>query len=329
MMNRRALISATVSGFLAMPSVGVAQTISKTYRIGVLGFSPPDPTWTGWTAFIEDLRQRGYVEGRNLVFEERHFGGSPDRVNELAAELVALRPELILTTGGMVAALAARRATSTIPIVMAGAADPVLRGLAASLAHPGGNVTGETFLLSDLFVKRIEMLKQVRPEMTRVGALLLRGSSFNQFLPVLEAKVKALGLALAAVEIADPADCDSALSHDPGSSIGGLMVTDIPQFTVGPGAATIAAAATRHGLPAAGPVPFAGHGGLLSYGVDLIPMQRRAATFVDKILKGAKPGDIPIEQATKFVTIVNLKTARALGLEIPATVLAAADEVIE
>jgi putative ABC transport system substrate-binding protein len=145
----------------------------------------------------------------------------------------------------------------------------------------------------------------------------------------LGAKAKALGVGLEPIEVADAADCDRALSAGPGASIGGLMVTDMPQFAFGPGPAAIAAAALRHRVAAAGPVSFAGNGGLLGYGVDIIPMFRRAAVFVDKILKGAKPGEIPIEQATKFVTSVNLKTANALDLEVPPTLLAAADEVIE
>ena len=178
-------------------------------------------------------------------------------------------------------------------------------------------------------MKRIELLKQVKPAMTSVGSSSCKAVPSTSSFPILGAKVKALGLALEQIEVAEPADCDRALSSGPGASIGGLMVAEMPQFAVGPGPAAIAAAALRHGVPAAGPITLASNGGLLSYGVDSFPMARRAAYFVDKILKGTKPGDIPIEQATKFLTVVNLRTAQALELDIPPTLLAAADEVIE
>ena len=166
--------------------------------------------------------------------------------------------------------------------------------------------------------------------MTRVGVLFSRGlSSMPTTLRALDAPVKALGLALEPIEAADAGDCDRALGVGPAASIGGLLVIDMPAFTVGEGPAVVAATALKRGLPSAGSLYFARSGGLLGYGVDFVPMFRRAAVFVDKILKGAKPGDIPIEQPTKFITIINLKTAKAFGLDIPPTLLAAADEVIE
>jgi putative ABC transport system substrate-binding protein len=300
-------------------------------RIGFLGLAPADAEKPLFEAFEAGLSELGYVPGKTIEIEFRTADGlGEDRIAALARELVDLKVDVIVTGGPGV--FVAHGVSNTVPIVAAafGSIDQlVAMGIVASLGHPGGSVTGQTFLLDELFVKRIELLKQVKPAMASVGVLTLQGSSFNQFIPVLEAAVKALGLALEPIEIAGPDDCDRALSAGPGASIGGLMVTDLPQFTVGPGPAAIAAAAARHGLPAAGPAFFASNGGLLTYAVDIIPLFRRAAAFVDKILKGAKPGDIPIEQATKFVTIVNLKTAKALGIDIPPTVLAAADEVIE
>ena len=220
--------------------------------------------------------------------------------------------------------------TNTVPIVTAVNGDLVALGLAESLGHPSGNVTGLTYFFGHLMVKRIELLKQVKPAMSSVGVLVQQGYSVNQiYLRAMEAPVRALGVELEPIEIAQPSDCDRALSTGPGASIDGVAVFDPPKFVTGPGPIAIATAAARHGLPAAGALPMAKGGGLLDYGVDYVPMSRRAATFVDRILKGAKPDDIPIEQATKFITIVNLKTAKALGIDIPQMLLASADEVIE
>ena len=202
-------------------------------------------------------------------------------------------------------------------------------GLAESLAHPGGNVTGGTFFAVEVGVKRVALLKQAKPAMTSVGVLFPRGDPFlTAGLRAGEAQAKALGVEVVPIEVADPSDCERALSAGPGASIGGLHVVEAPKFA-GSWQAEIAAAAARHGLPSAGAPYYGRNGGLLGYGVDFVAMWRRAAVFIDKILKGAKPGDIPIEQATKFITVVNLKTAKALGLDIPPTLLAAVDEVIE
>jgi putative ABC transport system substrate-binding protein len=211
--------------------------------------------------------------------------------------------------------------------------DLVASGLADSLTHPGGNVTGLTFFINELYVKRIALLKEVKPTMTSVGLLVAQGlSSIPSLLRAIDAPVKALGVEVKPIEVASPSDCDRALSAGAGPSIGGLVVTDSTQFNefgIRDAAYAIAVAAARHGALSAGPPVFARFGGLLGYGVDVVPMFRRAATFVDKILKGAKPGDLPIEQATKFEMIVNLTTAKVLGVEIPPTLLAAADGVIE
>ena len=246
---------------------------------------------------------------------------------ELAKELVDLKVDLIVTCGPGV--FAVRGVTNTLPIVVTAAPDPVAFGFAESLAHPGGNVTGGTFFAVELAVKRVAFLKQAKPAMTIVGVLFPRGDPFmTTALRAGEGQSKALGVKIVPIEVASLSDCERALSAGPGASIGGLHVVEAAKFA-GSWQAEIAAAAARHGLPSAGAPYYARSGGLLGYGVDFVSMWRRAAFFVDKILKGAKPGDIPIEQATKFVTVVNLKTAKALGLDVPPTLLAAADEVVE
>jgi putative ABC transport system substrate-binding protein len=308
-----------------------AQAEQRMPRVGFLGLFPAETEQPALEAFKAGLSALGYVPGASIEIEFRTAEGlGQDRIAAMARELVDLKVDVIVTGGPGV--FIARRVTDTVPIVSAGygSIDELIgMGIVASLGHPGGTVTGETFQLDKLFVKRVEVLKQLKPAMTRVGLLTLLDSPFNQFYPVLEQNIKALGLAPASIELSDPADCVRALAIGPGATIGGLMVVDEPQFSFGPGPGAIAAACLRHAMPAVGPFSFPRAGGLLSYAVDVMPMFHRAATFVDKILKGAKPGDIPIEQATKFETVVNLKTARALGIEMPPSLLAAADEVIE
>ncbi len=325
-MRRRTFI-AQLAATAAWPLIARAE--QATVRIGFLSpVSAADLDKAQIPAFEAGLRELGYIPGKSIEIEYRYGDGNEAHLAELVRELVDLKVDLIVSMGSGV--YAAHRVTKSVPIVTAVNGDLVSLGLADSLGHPGGNVTGLTYFFAELMVKRIALLQQIKPEMTTVGVLVAQGYSVNRtFLGVMEAPVKALGIELRPIEIAESSDCDRALSSSLGGSIGGLVLFDPPQFTSGSAPAEIAAAAARHGLPSAGALPFAPNGGLLSYGVDYVPMHHRAAFFVDKILKGANPGDIPIEQATKFTTIVNLKTAKALGLEIPPTLLAAADEVIE
>jgi putative tryptophan/tyrosine transport system substrate-binding protein len=326
-MRRRAFITAL--GCAAATWRFAARAEQRIARIGYLGPDPAAAQAAFFAAFRAGLRDLGYVEGENIEIESRFSEyGQESRLSALASELVDLKVDVIVAGGPAV--YAAHNATKTVPIVATVGGDLVGAGLADSLSHPGGNVTGQTYFAEELLVKRLALLKQVKPAMTSVGLLVTQGfTGIPRYLRALDAPVKALGVTLRLIEVSDPSNFESALTVGPGASVGGLVVTDLPPFTVGLGPATVAAAASRHGLPSAGGLYFARNGGLLAYGVDFALMHRRAATFVDKILKGAKPGDLPIEQATKFITIVNLKTAKALGLEIPPTLLASADEVIE
>ena len=223
---------------------------------------------------------------------------------------------------------AAKRATTTIPIVMAGAGDVVAMGIVASLAHPGGNATGTSNFSPELMAKRLELLKEVVPPMTRAGVLLVRGNPATpNTLPVMGTTAKALEVGLQPVELDGPREFENAFSALADEQIGGLVMSDYTLFIRN--AAAIAAFAAQHRLPSIGPLELPASGGLMGYGVNFIEIFRRAAYFVDKILKGAKPGDIPIELPTRFKLVLNLKTAKALGLTIPDKLLSIADDVIE
>ena len=321
-MRRREALG-VLSAAAAWPLAGRAWGQDRIARIGWL-----DPLPAGGSAYDEllaGLRDLGWVEGKTLHIEAR-FAHGPDELPGLAAELVDQKVEVIVSVATGV--YAAARATKTVPIVMVSAADVVAMGLVASLAHPGSNLTGQTFLAPELIAKRLEFLKTAAPSMTRAGVLLLRDSPANaNALSRISVAAEALKVELRMIEVANAGELEGAISAAAGEPIGGLVSTVQAQFTRA--AATIAAIAQKLGLPSIGGPLYASKGGLMGYGVDFAPMFRRAAYFVDKILKGAKPGDIPIEQATKFETIVNLKIAKALGLDIPPTLLAAADEVIE
>ena len=308
------------------PLAARAQQAAKTYTIGFL--SPALVTTQGDTIFLGALHELGWIEGRNLVFERRHGDNRPDRLNEAAGELVRLNVDVIVAIGTL-GPLAAKRATTTIPIVMANAGDPLGSGLVASLARPGGNVTGMSLMAPDLGGKRLELLKEALPRCARVAVVWNSANPYPAFVfNETKAAGQALGVQVHSLEVRSPEDFPGAFAVTQSLRPDALIVVEDP-LTVSHRKPIIEFAA-RHRVPALyGLKEFAVDGGLISYGASLADLYRRAAGYVDKILKGAKPADLPVQQPTKFEFFINLKTAQALGLEIPATLLARADEVIE
>ncbi len=282
-------------------------------------------------AFLQGLRDLGYLEGRNVVIEIRDAEGKLERLPALAAELVALKVDVILA-GGTAQALAAMEATRTIPIVFTAAVDPVADGLVTSLARPGGNVTGVSSLVSELVGKWLELLKQAVPGISRVAVLWHPGTlgerTEKDMLKGAEAAARALGLRLQFFEARGPADFERAFSDMTRARAGALTVWTSPMFNTE--RRRLVDLAAKHRLPAVYPwTEVVDAGGLMAYGANMADVFRRAATYVDRILKGAKPGDLPVEQPTKFELVINLKTAKALGLRIPPSLLGRADQVIE
>jgi putative ABC transport system substrate-binding protein len=330
-MERRRFIEVIAGGLLTAPLVAEAQQAAKIARIGYLASNlAANPHLA--EAFRQGLRDLGYVEGRNIVIEYRSAEGKPERFPALAAELVALKVDVIVLAGGTLAALAAKQATRTIPIVFPAAADAVTSGLVTSLARPGGNVTGLSFLGPEIIGKRLEQLKQAVPGVSRVAVLWQPGAlgerTDKDILKEAEVAALALGVRPQFVEARGPGDFDRAFSDMTKARAGALTVWSTPMFLSE--RRRLVDLAVKNRLPAVYPWrEFVDAGGLMSYGPNQADMFRRAATYVDKILKGAKPGDLPVEQPTKFELVLNLKTAKALGLTIPQSVLGRADQVIE
>ena len=323
-MDRRALFRLLGIGVLAAPVAAGAQQAGKAYRVGVLGAidSPP------WEAFRQGLRELGYVEGRNLFLEQRFSGGRNERLQELAAELVRLQVDIIMT-GGTEAPQAAKAVTRSIPIVMGAANDPVGLGLIASLARPGGNVTGLSFdITQQEGAKRLQLLKELVPNASRVAYLLAPGPTGETDLAGARLGARALGVDLRIHEVRAPGDLDRTFVALMRERPDALLVSATPAAMLQ--RRQIVDLAARSRLPAMygfrEPVEA---GGLVSYGPSLSDMFHHAATHVDKILKGAKPADLPVEQPTKFELVINFKTAKALALTIPPSLLLRADEVIQ
>ena len=326
-MDRRAFIGTLASGLLAAPLAGEAQPAEKMYRIAFL--SPTSPSDAGrLAAFREGLRELSYVEGQNIAIESRWAEGNYDRLPGLAAELVRFKVDIIVTYGTP-ASQAAKRATGTIPIVMAGAIDPVASGLVTIVARPGGNLTGLSLMAPELVGKQLEILKDVVPKISRV-ALLGNPANPGNAPQVRHAQdaARALGLRLQPLEARGPSDIDSAFAAITSEQAGAVIV--LVDSMLLDHRTRIADLAARRRLPAVyGLSDHVEAGGLMAYGPNRLDIFRRAATYVDKILKGAKPGDLPVEQPTKFALVINLKTAKALGLTIPPSLLQRADQVIE
>jgi putative ABC transport system substrate-binding protein len=324
-LKRREVIALLGGVAAGWPIAALAQQPDRIPTIGYLGLTPVDRLRPYDDAFREGLRDLGYVDGRNLRIEYRSSEGDESRIPALAAELVALSVNAIVTYATGVPA--AQRATSTIPIVMAAYANV---GMFSSIARPGGNITGSTFFLPELMAKRLELIKDVVPSMTRAGVLLLRrddNAANRNILAAMEGAAKALHVELQPIEVIEPRDYPRAFATWADQRIDALVVLDHAQFIANAGA--LAALAAAHRFPSVGPLELPASGGLMAYGVDFAILFRRAAAFVDKILKGAKPGDIPVEQATTFVSVLNLKTAKALGIDMPTSILLRADKVIE
>jgi putative ABC transport system substrate-binding protein len=330
-MNRRTFLAGTGTVLLAPPLAAEAQQAAKVARIGFLSLNMT-PNRHLHEAFRQGLRDLGYVDGRNVVIEIRDADGKPERLPALAAELIALKLDVIVTGGGTPPALAAKQATKTIPIVFASAPDPVMDGLITSLARPGGNVTGSSNLNPELVGKCLEQLTQAVPTVSRVAVLWQPGfmdeRTDKDMLKAADVAARALGVRLQVVEARGPTDLDSAFSKITRARAGALAVLPSAMFFTARRRLVDLTAKNR--LPAVYVQrEFVDTGGLMAYGPSLADLFRRAATYVDKILKGAKPGDLPVEQPTKFDLIINLKTAKALGLTIPPSLLLRADQVIE
>jgi putative ABC transport system substrate-binding protein len=335
-MDRRVFLAGTgavllaSAVLLAAPLAAEGQQAAKVARIGFLSAGSPPITPHLLEAFLQGLRDLGYVEGRSLVIEYRFAEGKFERLSALAAELVALKVD-VMFAGGSVQALAAKRSTTTLPIVFIVPSDPVADGLVTSLARPGGNLTGLASVASDLVGKRLEQLKRAVPGINRVAVLWHPGGSGGgtnkDMLKATDAAARALGVRPQFIEVRGPEDFDRAFSEMTKERAGALIVLGSVMFSIERRRLVDLAAKNR--LPAVYALrEFVDAGGLMAYGASQADLNRRAATYVDKILKGAKPGDLPIEQPTKFELVINLKTAKVLGLTIPQSLLQRADEVI-
>jgi putative tryptophan/tyrosine transport system substrate-binding protein len=325
-MNKRTIVALLISLALASVHPTEAQQAGKIYRIGVLFFGSRNQPHL--ESFLRGLRELGYVEGKNIVFEYRYAEGKSDRLHELAAELVRLKVDVIVTTTSG-SANAAQQVTETIPIILT-TGDPVGTGLAASLARPGGNVTGLSVLLPELSGKRLELLKETLPKITRV-AVLWNPTDAALLMPALkeiEVAAQAYTLQLHSIEVRSTEDIDTAFVGMKKARLNALLTILDPLTTLH--SKRIVELAAKNRLPGMYPTrQFVEEGGLMAYGINIGDLYHRAATYVDKVLKGAKPADLPVEQPTKFEFIINLKTAKQIGVTIPPNVLARADKVIK
>ena len=327
MITRRKIVIALGAGALA-PFATLAQQPAKVYRIGFIGVGLPSNMVSRVEGLRTGLRDLGYVEGKNLFIEFRWAEGKAERLPELAAELVRLNVDLIVTHAQ--GAIAAKQATSTIPIVVAATGDFVAQGLAASLARPGGNVTGGSVFTPEVSAKGLELLKDAIPSLNRVAILLspvLSPVSGKMTLDAIAATAKHLKVTTPQFIVQGGTDFEGAFAAMVKQRVGAVLVPDNAFINVH--AKTIADLALKHRLPLCGVPDFAEAGGMLGYGVNIPDMFRRAAVFVDKIFKGAKPGDIPIDRAIRFDMVLNMKTAKALGVRIPNSILVQATKVIK
>ena len=329
MRSRRAFITLLSGAAASWPLAARAQQGERVRRIGVLqAISDDAEGQLRSTAFVEALKKLGWNEGGNVSIDYRWAGADPERIRRYAAELIALQPDVIWTSGAL-PLLPLKRATSSIPIVFTQVFDPVGSGFVASLTQPGGNITGFTLGEFSMGGKMLEVLKEIAPRISRVAVVLnLDQPPHVAMWRAIEATAPSLSVRPTATDLQGPAEIERALAAFAREPNGGLIVLPGPIMIVH--REVIIAAATRHQLPAVYGFRFyVRNGGLVSYGIDPVEQSRQAAGYVDRIFKGAKPGDLPVQQPIKFELAVNTKTAKALGLTVPDTLLARADEVIE
>lgn len=326
----RSTLAAVFAIALAIWSlVAESQQPVKVYRLGELYMGSASDELQRLELFRRALRDLGYVEGRNLVFEPRYAEGKPERLLELAVELVRLKVDVIVSSTG-VAALAAKKATQAIPIVMMGSGDAVRQGIVASLAHPGGNVTGLTLISPELSRKRLAILREILPRLSHVGVLWCGPINpvGEQEWAETQVAAKSLGVQVSSLEAPGRDKLASAFASAVKQRVQAILMFDCSSLN--PSVAQIVELSRKHRLPGMYPFPrFSEAGGLVSYGANELDRPVRAASFVDKILKGTKPADLPVEQPVKFDLVINLKTAKALGLTIPPSLAIQADRVIE
>jgi ABC-type uncharacterized transport system substrate-binding protein len=326
-MDRRAFLGC-LTGLIAAPLAAEAQQSGNLYRVGLLEVVPAASNATNLAAFRQGLKELGYAEGQDVVIEYRSADGRPERFPALAEELVRLKVDLIVTRGTP-AALAAKQATATIPIVMASSGDPLTTGLVASVAHPGANVTGLSAFATEIQGKQLDLVRDVVPRIARIGFL------FNMSNPVRQAEWKeaeplarATGIQAQLIDVRSARNLEAALDNAMKLRVGALIV-GVDAVTQA-NRSLIAQASIKRNLPSMSRErEFAEAGGLMSYGVHYPDLYRRAAVYVGKILRGARPADLPVEQPTKFELVINLKTAKALRLTIPPSLLQRVDQVIE
>ena len=327
MINRRKLLIALGLAPLAAPLAARAQQKSKVWRIGFLSSASASSYAHRVEALRAGLRDLGYVEGRNIAIEFRWADGNYERLPEYAAELVRLKVDIILTHGTP-GAQAAKKATTTIPIIVSAMSDPVATGLVASLRQPGGNVTGLMFFTQELNEKRLELVREVFPKARRVAILANPDNeSMKPIIPALESAAKALKLEFRRFDVRSPAEFEGAFSAM--AAWRAEAVVPIEDAMLIANDKAIVDQSAKRKIPAIGWNEIAEKGGFLAYGVDFIDISRRSASYVDRILKGAKPADFPVDRSTKYELVINMKTVRALGVKLPQTVVVRADRVIE
>ena len=324
MIDRRTFLAGTGAVLLAAPLAAEAQQAGKVYRIGFISVRSPRVD-SNYEVFVEKLRELGYVPGQNVVIERRVGEGRNDTSYAAAAELL-LRKIDVIWVGGTPGAQAVKRATSTVPVVFVAVSDPVGSGLVTSLSHPGGNITGLTHISKEVQAKRVQLLKELVPRVSRIA--VLAGPSSSLTLTETQAAAQALGLQVDVVEVHGPDELEEAFSRAGRGRAQALVV--LPEASFVAQGQRIGQLAVTNRLPTVFETKsYVSAGGLMSYGADLVEQVRRSAIYVDRILKGAKPADLPVEQPSKFELVINLKTAKALGLTIPQALLLRADEIIQ